>query len=1042
MCAKRSTKPEVTIPHVLREAIKEGAAVAVLGAGASLESKACDGRRPPTANQLRDHIAKKFLGTENEERDLATVSEMAIIAGAGVPQVFDEVARLFKGMLPSTAHERLADFRWRGLATTNYDRLIEDGYGANSSALQACVPFVKNKEPYEDRLRAEKNPVPLLKLHGCLQHRLDSEVPLILSNEHYAQHFANRDLLFNRLKDWASSSVLVFVGYRLADAHIRQLIYQINPNHRPRWYLVSPGADEHEVSFWAGKGVDVIPTTFAVFMDALEDAVPSLFRSLSPPSGADNRPYTRHFRHGNPSDDLVASLEADFEYVHATIPFEDVTPEKFYSGHARGWCGTVRKFDFERRVGQDLLFEAASVELNDTTARLYTLIGPAGSGKTIALRRAAFDAATALGQLVLWLRPDGVLRSDMIEELYGLTGLRTFVFVDHVALHADELARALHRLKAKGVPITVVASERGAEWTTYCESLEDFSPQQMILRRLSEREAESLMELLERHSCLGRLLSLNKSDRIAAFMDKERADRQLLVALHELTQGKPFEEIIQEEFQRIHLETARTLYLDIATMHQFGVTARAGAISRISGISFSDFEEEFFTPLQDIVHLTVDRPTGDRGYETRHAHVADILFRVICQTDEERSHQLARIIEGLDPGYTSDQRILTNVCKGRQMATTFSSVESAREIFLAAMTALPGHAFLHQQAAILEMTHRQGSLELAEERAREARALDDRNHIYVHTMAEVARRRANETNSAVKAEQFRASSRRLLNEIKSGDPRKSLTFCNLLIDEALALLRSLPDDPKEYHIRDFDRKVDEAKQRLDRAQRDFPGSSEFPAAEGRLWQQLGEDERAKHVLTKASSLKNAKAGVFLRLAQVKSGAGDLDGAIKSLSEAISRNSNEKACHFELAMLLLQRDRAPSSEIEGHLRASYAVGDHAMDARFFHACYLFLIGKIEDCQSLFQEVDDKAPSAYRTRPDPDETVIDQLIGQQSGSVASIKQDFFFIQSGCYPTQIFAHSSSLAKADIDELSNGQAVKFRVRFNRKGPVAVTVT
>lgn len=41
--------------------------------------------------------------------------------------------------------------------------------------------------------------------------------------------------------------------------------------------------------------------------------------------------------------------------------------------------------------------------------------------------------------------------------------------------------------------------------------------------------------MLERHKCPGFLQIKSKPDRIAAFVDKDRADRQLLVALHELT---------------------------------------------------------------------------------------------------------------------------------------------------------------------------------------------------------------------------------------------------------------------------------------------------------------------------------------------------------------------------------------------------------------------------------------------------------------------------------------------------------------------------
>ena len=1025
----------------MTEAVKEGRAVVVLGAGASMECRSTDGRRPPSADELRDHLAAKFLGTKNEKRDLATVAEMAINAGAGEPQVFDEVARQFKDFTTSKAHEKLGDFRWRGLATTNYDRFIEQGYVLNTAALQTCVPFVKNEEPYEDRLRDERNPVALFKLHGCLDHRLDRDVPLVLSNEHYATYEKGRDLLFSRLRGWAQSSVLVFIGYRLADSHIRDLIYKIDPARRPRWYMVSPGGDEHDVRFWDKKGVEVLATTFSGFMDALDTSVPQLFRALAPPIDTGQRPYLKHLKNGHPSDRLMEALERDFDYVHAAMPFDEVSAEGFYSGYDHGWSGIIRKYDFSRKLGEDLLYAAVDVAPDSSAIRMFVLEGAAGSGKTIALRRAAFDAATALDQFVLWLKPDGILRAEIIEELWALSGLRLMIFVDHVSLHSEELERALHTLKRKNVQVTVVLSEREAEWAAYCGGLNAFLPSTSTLRRLNGREVEDLVDLLARHRCLGQLTNLSRAEQIEAFLSKDRADRQLLVALHELTQGKPFEQIILDEFNRILGDAAKSLYLDIATMHQFGVTARAGAISRISGIRFDDFKSDFIKPLTDIVRITDDRFTGDPGYETRHSHVAEIVFRAVCDSDEARSVQLSRIVGGLDPGYSSDRRVLENICKGRNIARTFSSIQHARKIFEVATAALPESAFLFQQAALLEMQHPKGSLDYAEELAQTARRLDQNNHIYVHTLAEVSRRKANEAPSPVRAEQLRAQSRRFLNEISINDPRKSLTFCNLLIDEVIDLLRALPEDPKEYMIIEFDRKVAEAKQRLDKARRDFPGEAEFPFAEGRLWQRLGYEVRAKRVLQQATALKANNSGVFLRLAQVQANGGEVKNSIETLRAGLQRFPSDKQLHLELALRLVEHNRTTSPEIEGHFGASYGVGDHALDARFFHACYLFWAGKIEESRNLFDEISSRANSDYRMRPNPEEGIIDQLIAQQTGSVASVRDDYFFIQSGCYPKQIFAHMTALSGVDISDLNSGKQVRFRVRFNRRGPVASSV-
>jgi hypothetical protein len=58
-------------------------------------------------------------------------------------------------------------FAWHGLATTNYDRLIEEAYRATPAAVQIPKPFIENGDRIEENLRDRRN-VPLLKLHGCI----------------------------------------------------------------------------------------------------------------------------------------------------------------------------------------------------------------------------------------------------------------------------------------------------------------------------------------------------------------------------------------------------------------------------------------------------------------------------------------------------------------------------------------------------------------------------------------------------------------------------------------------------------------------------------------------------------------------------------------------------------------------------------------------------------------------------------------------------------------------------------------------------------
>ena len=187
-----------------------------------------------------------------------------------------------------------------------------------------------------------------------------------------------------------------------------------------------------------------------------------------------DQPYHKHFSSNvTGSDSFQRSLKNDLEYVYSGVEFNEVEPKKFYSGYDQGWCGIVRKYDFKRKVGERLMYAALEdVETNNT--QFLLLQGSAGSGKTIALRRAAYDAATGLDELVFWLKDGGVPRAEFFQELYDLTGKHALLFVDQISLHEKSVKRLLEISSNSKFPITVVGADREADWNSYCSEIEEY----------------------------------------------------------------------------------------------------------------------------------------------------------------------------------------------------------------------------------------------------------------------------------------------------------------------------------------------------------------------------------------------------------------------------------------------------------------------------------------------------------------------------------------------------------------------------------------
>jgi cold shock CspA family protein len=1029
---------QVSIPFPLEEAIKNKRAILFIGAGASKESQGSLGQRPPNADQLAQLLAIRFFGKEIPQRDVMAIAEMAIAASGGSSLVFEEVRKAFQPFSPSDAHMRIPTFNWRAIATTNYDCLIENAYSASNAPLQSLVCFVKDDEPIEEKMQAVLNPVQYLKLHGCLDHIFDSDIPLVLSREQYSTYLQNRTRLFGRLKYLAPESVLIFVGYRLDDGHIRDLIYSLAPSKRPRWYMINPDAESYDINFWATKNVDVIKCRFGEFMQSLDAKVPPLSRSIQVSDSVASLPIRKFYiTNDSETPTLRNALSVDFTFIHGGMPFERQDAKKFYEGYDTGWGGIISRYDVRRRVEDDLLFRTLLENEKPEGPLLFVLRGAAGAGKTIALKRTAFEAATSSNAMVLWLEESGALRPQVFVELYELTSRPIYLFVDQLGLQVEKLVPLLEMARSKKLPLVVIGAERDADWFTYCGALEnDFNPQILRVGGLSNAEVEGLLDLLDRHHCLGLLEEKNIEERIAAFMSK--ADRQLLVALHELTQGKPFEEIVFSEHQRVSPEQARQLYLDIATMHQFGVHIRAGSISRISGITYEDYKRDFFAPLDDIVKVDTDPYSGDYYYKTRHPRVATLVFRTVCSDDASKSKQLRRIIEGFDVGYESDRRALEEMTKGRALAEQLRNVDEVREIYEAAIAVAPRQAFLYQQWAIFELNHPYGSTAKAEGLAADAHEMDPRNKSIIHTQAEVDRKRANEESSQVLKQSLRRRVRERLDTLPSGSRFAASSRCKLLVDEVAELSKVLSEEAKPHEAKFFAEKVRDAENALARAQQNFEEDADIIQVEARLRQVLDQEDRALKALQRAWTAGPKGSGIASRIATIFDGRDQSSNALKILNDAILRDPEDKSIHLAIAMHHLRQPEFDAALVENHLRSSFSMGDHNFENRFVLAQYLFLRVNVVDAAELFAQINSKAPESFRKVGMRDDNAITKRLPRISGAVETMKDRFLFIRSGSYPESIFVHHSQITPSVLDELNHGTAVNFRVRFNRAGPIA----
>lgn len=234
-------------------------------------------------------------------------------------------------------------------------------------------------------------------------------------------------------------------------------------------------------------------------------------------------------------------------------------------------------------------------------------------------------------------------------------------------------------------------------------------------------EIRTLIGLLEAQDALGTLTDATPQERINAFA--RRADRQILVALHEATLGRPFEDIIENEYLRIVPHEAQKLYLTICVMNRLDIRVRAGLISRSHKIAFEEFQDRFFKPLEHIVKTDYDQNVRDNVYFARHPHIAEIVFERILNTQELRYEEYLRCINAMNLDYSTDRQAFVQMIRGRSVNDLFSNNELAKAIYEAAGEAAGDDANLYHQMGIYEMVRPNGNLIKAQEYLFEARDL-------------------------------------------------------------------------------------------------------------------------------------------------------------------------------------------------------------------------------------------------------------------------------------------------------------------------------
>jgi tetratricopeptide (TPR) repeat protein len=1029
------------IPKYLLDQIREGNVVLFLGSGSSVGAVHPQHEKIPIGQQLSNLIAEKFLDKAYLDQPLQYVAELAINESDlfTVQKFISDIFRTFK---PSHFHKLIPTFSWKSIITTNYDLLIEDAYDSVQNPPQELAIFVKDGERVRDKITSPRS-LPYYKIHGSIDHINDLSLPLILTPEQFITHKENRERLFSRILELGRDYTFLFIGFGFADYDIRLMLLELEKlkEGKPRSYMVGPYIKDEETRLWDKRKVTSIKCTLEDFLTELDRNLDKTFRAISIARPRNLLPIHSKFvvdlESLKPSENFQSFIENDVDFINTALTAPTTDPKAFYKGYFENWSPILGDLDVRRTIIDGILSEAILSDTHNTAVsqNLFLIKGYAGSGKSVVLKRLAWDAGTTFEKLCLVYKPNVFLKYEPLAELFNYCKERIYLFIDNAFANSDGIQNLLYRAKKDRVPLTVITTERINVWNSDCEDLQSLVTQEYQLRYLNDKEIVGLIDLLEKHNSLNNLRTKSLIERIEAFA--EQAGRELLVALYEATSGKPFAQIIKDEYESISNETARSLYLTVSILHRLGAETRAGFISRVHGIAFNEFKEKLFKPLEFIVFDRRDYRIGDYVYLTRHKHIAEIIFEEVLVDAQDRFDEYLRIIQHLDVDYDGDRIAFFAMTNAKKLMAIFNDPNMIRSLYAEAKLTSKNDAKLFQQEAIFEMTSKGGVFKNAETYLHEAYKLSPGDPIISHSFAEFGLKKAEKSVHRLESEKYLNEAQEICEELikKNNDglhPYHTLLKIQLL--KLTYVLESKDSPAIERSIKNIEKTLSQAKQY-------HPEEQFILEAESNFNDLINNKPEALALLIKAFEVNKSSPFIALRLANVYEFNEQFDEGIKVLKEALSINPAEKDLNFKYAILLSKKDVVDYSEIKHFLRRAFTMGDSRFQAQFWYARCLYLLHEHIEAKKIF-EVLDRANIDIKIKNEPRGSLkVDGITIKYTGRIIDTEMNHGFIKRDEIADDIYFYRYHEEYNNWDEFKRGVRVQFTLAFNYRGPIGLNV-
>jgi hypothetical protein len=526
----------------LRSQLKLGRVVLFTGAGFDCDARNQSQESPPLGAKLAELLAVRS-GFPYTGEKLSLVYEAAR-RRLGDNYLWEYLSELYEVVGYADWYSIVRQIAWHRIYTTNIDSLLQRVYAVGTGQ---TLRTIVNPAPHIERDALFRD-LQAIHLHGHIQYR---ENGLIFTLSEFGGLTATPDPWYQALTDDLFNRPVVFIGTTLEEPmlyHYIQLRDQrprSMPEFRPNSFLVCRTIGPINTAALKDRNITAVESTGREFFESLKSQIGLDEFSLA----AVRRTAIPHvtFHGDNATFDERVNRHFDF-IMPLHLPFQRKSrPDEFFMGAEPDWYDIAQRRDALRIITSTLV-DAVSAPRDRFSC--FVLHGPAGSGKTTTLMRAA-EQLSAKGFQVFYAK--GLERLD----LSGLIRLseepanrdKRFLFVIDVLHRHTAAIQAIANQLLAAPNVSLLVAERSNKYASLHFPIADCEPDEIRMPDLCEEDVIAILAKLDSFGFLGELRGKTPNDQIGAFM--QRAEKQLLVALREATSGQGFDFILRTEYSEL-----------------------------------------------------------------------------------------------------------------------------------------------------------------------------------------------------------------------------------------------------------------------------------------------------------------------------------------------------------------------------------------------------------------------------------------------------------------------------------------------------------